>query len=67
MIKAGVVIDSWKRPIFEKRLKDAGYTWKLCPGVTPDTLSFIVKTTSAKELEVVVRAANAEAAKSRAQ
>lgn len=65
MLKAGIYIDAWKLPIFERRLKKAGYTWDTNPGLSPNTLSMMVMTNSIKELEAVVRAANTEAAESK--
>lgn len=35
--KAGIVIDNWKLPIFERHLKNAGYAYKWTPGFTEDT------------------------------
>ena len=61
MSKAGIVIDSWKLPIFERHLSQDGYTYEQGPGVTPDTLSLFVHTENLKALEIVVRAANTEA------
>lgn len=65
MLKAGIAIDAWKLPIFKRHLSKAGYTFEQAPGLTADTLTLTVLTASAKELEVVVRAANTEAKKGR--
>lgn len=62
MIKAGIAIDNWKLPIFERHLTEAGYSFEQCPGATPDMLFLRVDTISVEELGVVVRAANNEAA-----
>ncbi len=65
MLKAGVVLDSWKLPIFERRLKEAGYSWEQHPGVTDDTTLLQVSTNSITELHAVITAAQLEAAKSK--
>jgi hypothetical protein len=64
MLKAGVLIDAWKLPIFERHLSDAGFSYEQAPGVTPDTITLRIMTASAsvEGLRTVVRAANAEAA-----
>lgn len=61
-MKAGIAIDDWKLPIFDRHLSQAGYAYEKHPGLTADTLTLIVVTDDAKALEVVVRAANTEAA-----
>lgn len=61
-MKAAIVIDDWKLPIFERRLVHAGYSYMKHPGVTNDTLTLSVITDDVKALAKVVRAANAEAA-----
>lgn len=61
-MKAAIVIDDWKLPIFERRLSQAGYAYEKGPGVTDDTLVLTVETGDVKALETVVRAANTEAA-----
>lgn len=67
MLKAAIAIDDWKLPIFTRHLSEAGYVFEQLPGVTDDSLLLMVNALSAKELEVVVRAANDEARKSRQQ
>jgi hypothetical protein len=64
---AGIMIDSWKLSIFERRLVSAGYAFTTGAGVTNDTLLLKVKTDDLKALEVVVRAANEEAAHIKSQ
>ena len=61
--KAGIVIDKWKLEIFERHLSEYGYSYDKGPGVTPDSLLITVETTNLHALEVVVRSANTEAAK----
>lgn len=64
-MKAGIVIDAWKLPIFQRHLSDAMYQFEQHPGLTADTLTLTVITDSAADLEVVVRAANTEAAETK--
>lgn len=59
---AGVIIDSWKLGIFEKHLKEAGYTYTTHPGIAKDTLILKVEYAWASELKPVVDAANKECA-----
>jgi hypothetical protein len=58
-MKAGIITDAWKVPIFERRLKDAGYTFtKVGDESRPDGLvTFTVVTSNPKALHVVVKAA----------
>jgi len=61
-MKAGIAIDDWKLPIFERHLTQAGHSYEKGPGVTKDTLLLTVVADDMKALEKVVRAANEEAA-----
>lgn len=61
-MKAGIAVDDWKLPIFERHLSKAGHVYEKGPGVTRDTLLLTVETDDVAALETVVRAANAEAA-----
>ena len=61
-MKAGVVVDTWKVPIFTRHLQQNGYTWEDHPGVTSDTRLLTVKTENRHALEIVLRTANSEAA-----
>lgn len=62
-MKAGIVIDDWKFPIFERHLSQAGYAYEKGPGLTVGTLLLTVKTENATALGQVVLAANKEAAR----
>ena len=65
-MKAAIVIDNWKLPIFERHLEEAGYFYTQGNGLTEDTLNLYVLTNDdPRKLEVVVRAANDEAARSK--
>lgn len=62
MQKAGIAIDDWKLPIFERHLKQAGYSFKNHGLLTTGTLLLRVDTINLVALGVVVKAANTEAA-----
>lgn len=66
MAKAGIVIDNWKLPIFERHLTKAGYAYKWTPGFTKDCGVLTVelsRPTEAATLHPIVKAANDEAAR----
>lgn len=62
MMKAGIAIDDWKLPIFERHLSQAGYQFKNAGRLTTGTLLLQVETTNPEALAGVVAAANTEAA-----
>lgn len=62
MKKAGIAIDNWKLPIFERHLKQAGYLFKAVKGLTKDAMVLTVDTENLVALGEVVKAANTEAA-----
>lgn len=62
MKKVGIVIDSWKKSIFERHLKNNGYNFEFGAGVTHDTISLYVWTDNVPALGEVVKAAAAECA-----
>lgn len=62
MAKIGIGIDDWKLDIFDKALKDAGYTYVENQGVTRDTLLLSVETDDVNRLGQVVKLANERAA-----
>lgn len=61
--KAGIVIDAWKLSIFERHLKQSGYTFENTGSLGSDTLLLRVDTTNVEALAIVIKAANTEAAK----
>jgi len=68
MKKAGIVIDAWKAPFFEKRLTEAGYSFEMAGNIHDDkTKVLTVVTDDMPALGAVVKAANDEARRSRAQ
>lgn len=70
--KAGVAIDEWKLPIFERHLKQSGYAFenvgRLASTVVNDcqTILLRIDTTNLVALGEVLKAANTEAAKTKA-
>lgn len=63
VLKIGVVIDSWKLPIFKRHFENAKYEFEQFPGVTENTLLLQVHTDNPKFLEVICRSAQKEAAR----
>ena len=61
MKTAGIMIDEWKLPIFERHLNQAGYAFKNA-GVMGGSLVLRVDTTNLVALAEVVKAASEEAA-----
>lgn len=65
MITAGVVIDRWKLPHFERIFDREGFQYIKTPGIARDTLLLRVQTASAAELHPFVVEANQAAARSK--
>ncbi len=65
MKKAGVAIDAWKLPIFERHLSEGGFEFKNCGALVADTLLLQVDVLDgyAQRLAQTVLAANTEAAR----
>jgi hypothetical protein len=61
-----VVIDKWKLAIFERHLTAAGFTWVQHEGPVGETWLLKVETDEVDRLAGVSRAANTEAAMSKA-
>ena len=62
MKTAAVVLDAWKLPVFEKHLKEAGYTYQQGPGITKGTLTLHVAYEWVASLKPVIEAAQKECA-----
>lgn len=60
MITAGIAIERWKLPVFQKNLKDNGYSWTEHPGLTADTMLLKVQTEYPGVLAPVVEKAQRE-------
>lgn len=63
MKKAGIAIDTWKLTIFERHLKQSGYSFKNEGEFTKGCIMLRVDTENLEALKTVVKAANTEAAK----
>lgn len=61
-MKAGIAIDEWKLPIFERHLRQAGYEFKNMGLMTTGVLILNVTTDNVEALHEVVKSANTEAA-----
>ena len=62
MQKAGIAIDDWKLAIFDRHLRQAGYSFENSGHLTAGMLVLRVDTTNLVALSEVLRAANTEAA-----
>lgn len=64
-MRTAIVLDEWKLSIFERNLKDAGFTSGRRPGLTKGTLVFAVvipdDAASLEKLSSVIQASNDEA------
>lgn len=65
MSKAGIAIDRWKLPIFERHLSQAGYSFCHADLASCDAVLLTVETENLEALAAVVLAAQQEAAKER--
>ncbi len=61
-MKAGIAIDTWKLPIFERHLTQAGYSFTNSGILTKGVTLLKVTTENAIALQEVLKAANDEAA-----
>lgn len=61
-MKAGVVLDAWKLPVFKRHLDDAGYAYTEAPALTRKTVTLVVQCEWAHKLQAVIEAAEAECA-----
>lgn len=62
-MKAGIIVDDWKLPVFRKRLTAAGFTYTDAGGLTHDTTVLTVVTEDAGRLATVVQECQAECAR----
>lgn len=62
-MKAAIAIDTWKLPIFERHLQQAGYQFKKAGTLMPGSMLLTVVTDNAEALQEVVKAAHLEAAR----
>jgi|GEM_PF-1628181 len=63
-IKAGIVIDSYKLPVFERRLRAVGYAFEQHLGIVKSTLflTVLIEAGNTDALADIIKAANAEIA-----
>lgn len=63
-MKAAIVLDDWKLPIFERHLTQSGYKFQNVgryPAAGAEAIVLHVETENANALAIVVKAANTEA------
>lgn len=61
-MKAGLAIDAWKLPIFERHLKRSGFAVESIAALMPEVLLLKIDTINPETLFEVLKAANNEAA-----
>lgn len=54
-MKAGIVVDDWKLPVFRERLTAAGFTYTDAGGLTHDTTVLTVVTDDVSRLGDIVK------------
>jgi hypothetical protein len=59
-VKAGIVVDDWKLPVFRKRLTEAGFTYTDAGGLTHDTTVLTVRTDDVPSLQKVIERCQTE-------
>jgi hypothetical protein len=62
-MKAGIILDDWKLPVFRKRLTAAGYTYTDAGGLAHDTTVLTVETDNVLGLKSVLEACQTECAR----
>jgi hypothetical protein len=65
-MKAAIAIDAWKLPIFERHLAQAGYSFENAGLLTAGCIVLHVVTGNLHALHSVIKAANDEAARTKA-
>lgn len=66
-MKAGIVLDKWKLPVFQKRLTEAGFSFEELGQLTPGTFTLTVETENAAYLQTVIEQCQAECQKQKEQ
>lgn len=64
-MRAGIVVDDWKLPVFRKRLTEAGFEYTDAGGLTHATTVLTVETDDVSRLGDVVKACQHECRKQR--
>lgn len=62
-MRAGIVVDNYKLPVFRKRLTEAGYTYTNAGAFTGDTTILHVETDNAIKLHALLKRCQAECRK----
>ncbi len=62
-MKAGIVVDNWKLPVFRKRLTEAGFHYTRAGGLTHDTTMLTVQCSDIPKLKKVLERCQAECRK----
>lgn len=60
-MRAGIVLDDYKLPIYKRHLTAANFTYEEAPALIEGTKSLIVNTDDPAKLQQVLRAADKEA------
>ena len=58
-MRIGICLDSWKVPIFEEALTEAGYEFKVTEGITHDTKFMQIEVEDVPPLEILILETNA--------
>ncbi len=64
-MKAAIVVDDWKLPVFRKRLTEAGYAYTDAGGLTHNTTVLTVETNDMLKLKAVIENCQSECRKQR--
>jgi hypothetical protein len=59
-MKAGIVVDDWKLPVFRKRLTEAGYTYTDAGALTNGTTVLTVQTDNMLKLKKLLELCQAQ-------
>ncbi len=62
MKTAGVVLDTWKLPVFQQHLNNAGYQYTEHRGPAKDTVLLKVRYNRMSQVSLIIAAANRECA-----
>jgi hypothetical protein len=66
MMKAGIVVDDWKLPVFRKQLDAAGFSYEEAgKALLPGTTLLRVQTSDLNKLNAVLEACQAECKRSK--
>lgn len=63
MIRAGIVLDTWKLAVFKKHLDKTGFKYEQSPGPVADTILLTVHAPDVATMQPICVAANNECAR----